>query len=109
MNRYAELYQGFYNSSEWKELRKQVLVDSCYLCSECKKQGKIKEANTVHHVVPIEEDWSKRLDYNNCIAVCGSKKKNKNRKKEDQEENCHNRLHERRSGLQRFMEERNAE
>lgn len=104
MSRYNQKYQPFYQSSEWKELRERVLQDNNYLCSECKKKGIIRTANTVHHKIPIEVDWSKRLDYDNCIAVCGSENK-KTDKGKDKRSNCHNKLHERRSQLSRFLEE----
>ena len=54
----------------------------------CRKNGIIKEAKEIHHIIPIEEDWSKRLDYDNLIALCSD---------------CHNAQHERISPLQKFL------
>ena len=41
---------SFYNSQQWKQLRKQVLQLDRYECRLCKKHGKYTRATTVHHV-----------------------------------------------------------
>lgn len=41
---------SFYNSQQWKQLRKQVLQLDRYECQLCKKHGKYTRATTVHHV-----------------------------------------------------------
>lgn len=89
MGKYADKHKSFYNSNGWKQTRKQVLIDNGYLCSECKRHGKIRHAKQVHHKVTLEEDYSKGLDYDNLEPLC---------------DECHNKVHERRSELQRFME-----
>ena len=85
---YHEKYDSFYQSKEWSLLRNQKFYDADGLCELCRKNGIIKEAKEVHHIVPIEIDWSKRLDYNNLIALCSD---------------CHNAQHERISPLQKFL------
>lgn len=85
---YHERYDSFYQSKEWSLLRNQKFYDADGLCELCRKNGIIKEAKEVHHIVPIEIDWSKRLDYNNLIALCSD---------------CHNAQHERISPLQKFL------
>ena len=68
--------QDIYNSREWKELRIAKLRSTNGLCEECLKQGIVKSARCVHHVVPIEtartKDEMKRLafDVNNLRALC---------------------------------------
>lgn len=91
--KYSDKYEQFYNSKEWKQLRRQVMQDNDYLCAECKRNGKIRQATQVHHKVPIEEDYGLRLEYDNMEALCNQ---------------CHNVAHERRSQLSRFMEEWNG-
>lgn len=85
---YHEKYDSFYQTKEWKILRNQKFYDADGLCELCRKNGIIKEAKEIHHKIPIEEDWSKRLDYDNLIALCSD---------------CHNAQHERISPLQKFL------
>lgn len=88
--RYADKYKQFYNSRDWKNIREQVLCDHEFLCQDCKKNGKIKMGNQVHHIEPIQDNWNKRLDYDNLIVLCAE---------------CHNKRHERNSGLEDFIQE----
>ena len=41
-----------------------------YLCQECKAKGVLAQATSVHHKVPMYADWSKRLDFENLVALC---------------------------------------
>lgn len=70
----------FYHSAAWRALRERALVRDAYLCQPCLRERRIARADTVHHIVPIEQDWSRRLDLRNLESVCRA---------------CHNRLHER--------------
>lgn len=85
---YHEKYDSFYQSKEWKLLRNQKFYDADGLCEICRAKGIIKSAKEIHHKIPIEEDWSKRLDYDNLIALCSD---------------CHNQQHLRISSLQKFL------
>lgn len=85
---YHEKYDSFYQTKEWKILRNQKFYDADGLCELCRKNGIIKEAKEIHHIIPIEEDWNKRLNYDNLIALCSE---------------CHNAQHERISPLQKFL------
>lgn len=87
---YNEKFSQFYNSSEWKNLRNQKFYDADGLCELCKKNKIIKQGKEVHHIIPIETDWSKRLDYDNLILLCND---------------CHNAQHERISPLQKFLKD----
>ena len=87
---YHERYQQFYNSREWRDLRNYKFAMADGLCENCKKNGIVRAAREIHHVIPIDEDWSKRLDYENLIALCPE---------------CHNAEHERISPLQEFLRE----
>lgn len=40
----------FYNSWDWKKLRRKVLKKQNDECQICKQRGKVKTATTVHHV-----------------------------------------------------------
>lgn len=87
---YNEKFSSFYNSCEWKKLRNQKFYDADGLCELCKKKKIIKQGKEVHHIIPIEKDWNKRLDYDNLILLCSD---------------CHNLQHERISPLQKFLKD----
>lgn len=63
----------FYQSNQWKKVRRQALLRDNGMCVEC---GHIAEV--VHHVVELREDYSKGLDINNLVSMCNS---------------CHSKLH----------------
>ena len=42
--------KAFYESKEWRRLRKEVLKDDKYECLYHKQRGKYAVANTCHHV-----------------------------------------------------------
>ena len=60
---------AFYNSKEWRALR-SYKISRDYMCEEC--EGDPKPAVDVHHVVPIREDWDRRLDITNLHSVCAA-------------------------------------
>lgn len=57
-----------YNSKQWQELRIQKLRANP-LCQECEKQGIVRSAHCVHHIVPIETATS--MDEMRRLAFCG--------------------------------------
>ena len=71
------IHQYVYNTDKWRKLRIQKLVNNptCE-CLECKKNGIIKLALDVHHIIPISQagDNIKYIqvlgfDYENLMAV----------------------------------------
>ncbi|MFA1819015.1 HNH endonuclease [Virgibacillus oceani] len=56
----------FYNSKEWRALSEYVRAKNHYLCIQCD----LSPADLTDHIIPIEVDWSKRLDVNNCQPLC---------------------------------------
>ena len=44
----------FYQTKEWKELRREVLEDNHYECAECVKKGKYTRADCVHHNMEVK-------------------------------------------------------
>ncbi|MDK7115706.1 HNH endonuclease [Staphylococcus pettenkoferi] len=72
-------YTAFYNSTQWRKTRKQVLLRDNYLCQQCLASGVVNDKDLiVHHKIELKRDWSKRLDMENLEVVCFS---------------CHNKLH----------------
>lgn len=62
--------QSFYQSKAWKNMRSKVLADYVFIdVYHYYRYNKIVQANTVHHITEVKEDWDKRLDYYNMICV----------------------------------------
>jgi 5-methylcytosine-specific restriction protein A len=62
-------FKQFYNSTAWKKIRKAVLWQEP-LCRMCDDKNETTAATEVDHIVPLTEDWSKRLDRANLQALC---------------------------------------
>ena len=45
----------FYDSGDWRRVRKEVLASDKYECQECKGKGKYARANHVHHVRHLDK------------------------------------------------------
>lgn len=64
--------KGFYKSRAWQAVRRRALIRDHYLCQDCLKQHRVTKADTVHHLIEISEDYSKRLVLNNLISLCNA-------------------------------------
>lgn len=62
--------EQFYSSKQWQEMRSYILARDNYLCQDCLKEHKITAARDVHHIEFLLNNWDKRLDDNNLIALC---------------------------------------
>lgn len=62
----------FRNTSRWRKKRKQIKSRDLYMCRFCfLAEKKITTGNlSVHHIVPLNIDYGKRLDDNNLITLC---------------------------------------
>lgn len=67
-----------YKSKKWEHKRKAILQRDGHLCQVCKKYGYSVEANTVHHIKPVEFFPELAWDDNNLISLCAG---------------CHNKAH----------------
>ena len=63
--------QLFYNSEEWRNLRKFKL-QLVPLCEECLKASKVVAAKHIHHKIDIKDAPEKALDYDNLMSLCHS-------------------------------------
>lgn len=68
--RYKKDNTAFYHSPEWKAVRLEVLERDAYQCQTCKRAGRLTIATTVHHIVPVRVDPSRKLDPCNLEAIC---------------------------------------
>lgn len=59
-----------YKGRRWQRVRREVLARDRFLCRECARYGKTTEANTVHHVFPVEDWPGREWERWNMIALC---------------------------------------
>lgn len=73
MDKEQQKYQTFYSSKEWARYRATV-ISQCYCIDiiEYYRTGKIVQGYTVHHIIPLEDDYERRLDINNLIYLTQS-------------------------------------
>lgn len=58
-------------SRRWREKRNRIVDRDNGLCMLCRQSNKyMYDDLEVHHIVPIEEDYNKRLDDDNLITLC---------------------------------------
>jgi len=71
-NRRNQEHARFYHSAAWKAARDKVMREWGGLCKACADIGFVVKADVVDHIVPIEHDWSQRLDTENLQPLCHS-------------------------------------
>ena len=69
-----------YDSPAWKRKRALILRRDGYRCQECKRYGRMRQADTVHHIYPYELYPERALSSWNLISLCNA---------------CHNAMHDR--------------
>ena len=69
-----------YKSKRWEKLRAAVLRRDGYMCKMSKRYGKMKEAQTVHHIFPVEHHPELAFEPWNLISLTNEE---------------HNRMHDR--------------
>lgn len=73
---YKEKYSWFYNTPEWKKLRKYKFNEADGLCEQCWKNGIVEQGIEVYHKVPIEKNKRTTKDVSK-INMVYVKRKNK--------------------------------
>ncbi len=73
----------FYDSAAWKRTRERTLRRDKYMCVECRRYGRMREAVDVHHIKHLEDAPELALDPRNLISLCRA---------------CHNRQHPEKGG-----------
>ncbi len=61
----------FRSSTQWTRKAIEIKERDNYLCQVCLSKGKLNctELET-HHIIPLEEDYERRLDNDNLITLC---------------------------------------
>lgn len=59
----------FYDSAEWIRTKNRILELDGMDVYLFMKTGRMLAADTVHHIVPLKDDWSRRLDADNLMSL----------------------------------------
>lgn len=65
--------ERFYNNRKWLMIRQSVLRRDGYICQLSKRYGKMKQANTVHHIFPRDEFPQYQYELWNLISLSAEK------------------------------------
>lgn len=49
-----EVFMNIYKTYKWKVKREKILRRDMYMCQLSKRYGKARQADTVHHIFPVE-------------------------------------------------------
>jgi 5-methylcytosine-specific restriction protein A len=59
------------NSHTWRRKSLEIREQDLFLCLNCKDKGQYTFSDlSVHHIIPLVRDWSKRLENTNLITLC---------------------------------------
>ena len=62
--------KDFYGSKEWEQARDAAIeADGGVDVYLYMTKGEIVLADTVHHIVPLKDDWSRRVDIRNLMSL----------------------------------------
>ena len=64
--------QRFYSDPDWIRKRDKIKYTDNGYCLRCLNNNDHRTIDTVHHIVELKEDWSKRFDDDNLISLCES-------------------------------------
>ena len=69
----ANYINRFRSTMAWRKKRAEIRRRDLELCQYCKERGiyTFKKLE-VHHIIPISDNWYKRLDNDNLITLCCS-------------------------------------
>lgn len=68
--------RSFHNSKKWQDKREDIEFRDNYCCQVCVRglhnpnRQYETEDTSVHHIIPLVEDYEKRLDDENLITLC---------------------------------------
>lgn len=69
---------SFYQSSQWRNKRVNILSRDAGLCQNCRREGRTVIGNIVHHIIEVSVNWDLRLTDDNLETICST---------------CHNKEH----------------
>jgi len=66
-----EKIRRFRDSRAWRLKRSEIQDRDLHMCRVCLATGDYRRRSTsVHHIIPLAADYSKRLDNDNLITLC---------------------------------------
>ena len=68
-----EQTKKFYNTGEWKALRKEYMEKNKaknFKCNYCDENVSLKKSLNIDHIKPLKTHWHLRLDINNLQILC---------------------------------------
>ena len=69
-NKNKQMKDKFRSTSLWQTKREEIARRDLYLCRVCLSEGRMSRDISVHHIIPLAADYSKRLDNDNLISLC---------------------------------------
>lgn len=64
-------YFWFYKTKQWQRLSRLHRINNP-MCEQCLKNGIVRKADLVDHIIEIRDDWEKRFDEDNLQSLCHS-------------------------------------
>jgi len=61
-----------YKLKKWRKKREAILKRDGYLCQECRKYGRRREAEMVHHIKHVDEFPELAYTDSNLISLCNA-------------------------------------
>ena len=66
--------EKFRNTASWQKKRKEIVERDLHMCRLCAigydSDVRYESSIEVHHIVPMSEDFSMRLDNDNLVSLC---------------------------------------
>lgn len=62
--------KGFYRTYAWKKKRAKILIRDKGACQECKRRGRYRAAEVVHHIKHLQDEPGLALTDDNLESVC---------------------------------------
>lgn len=70
MNQRDKKSRAFYTGREWQKKREEILsIDEYIDVYLFMTEGVIIAADTVHHIIPLKDDWEKRFAEENLMSL----------------------------------------
>lgn len=59
-----------YNNPRWKRKQKFIMRRDNYMCQNCRKYGRMREAKVVHHIKHVDEFPELAYEDSNLESLC---------------------------------------
>lgn len=69
-----------YKGTRWRKKRKVIFRRDGYLCRHCRRYGRTRESQMVHHIIPVEVIPELLYENENLLSLCNK---------------CHSKMHDR--------------